>query len=208
MKIGVLALQGTFIEHIHILRHLGVETTAIRLPHEMDGLDGLVIPGGESTTILRLMQSFGLVGPIREMARDGLPIWGTCAGVVLLARNVSNYEMETLGLMDTKVQRNAFGRQIDSFEADLEIPILGEKPFHAVFIRAPVIEQAEPGVEILARLPDSTIVAARQDRLLSSTFHPEFTDDSRFHSYFLSMVNRIVSHKDGDGILQGSQSRS
>jgi 5'-phosphate synthase pdxT subunit len=205
MKVGVLALQGTFIEHIHILRHLGVEATAIRLPQEMDGLDGLVIPGGESTTILRLMQSFGLVGPIREMARDGLPIWGTCAGVVLLAKNVSNYEMETLGLMYTKVRRNAFGRQIDSFEADLEIPILGEKPFHAVFIRAPVIEQAEPGVEILARLPDSTIVAARQDRLLSSTFHPEFTDDARFHGYFLRMINGRVAHNERDRILQGSQ---
>ncbi len=206
MKVGVLALQGTFIEHIHILRQLGVEATAIRLPHEMDGLDGLVIPGGESTTILGLMESFGLVGPIREMARDGLPIWGTCAGVVLLAKNVSNYEMETLGLMDTKVRRNAFGRQIDSFEADLEIPVLGQKPFHAVFIRAPVIEQIEPGVEILARLPDSTIVAARQDRLLTSTFHPEFTNDSRFHSYFLNMINRRVSHNHGDRILQGSQS--
>jgi 5'-phosphate synthase pdxT subunit len=206
MKVGVLALQGTFIEHIHILGQLGVEGTAIRLPHEMDGLDGLVIPGGESTTILGLMERFGLVGPIREMARDGLPIWGTCAGVVLLAKNVSNYEMETLGLMDTKVRRNAFGRQIDSFEADLEIPVLGQKPFHAVFIRAPVIEQAEPGVEILARLPDSTIVAARQDRLLTSTFHPEFTDDSRFHSYFLNMINRRVSHTHGDRILQGSQS--
>jgi 5'-phosphate synthase pdxT subunit len=113
--------------------------------------------------------------------------------------------METLGLMDTKVRRNAFGRQIDSFEADLEIPILGEKPFHAVFIRAPVIEQAEPGVEILARLPDSTIVAARQDGLLSSTFHPEFTDDSRFHSYFLRMINGTVAHNERDRILQGSQ---
>jgi len=206
MKVGVLALQGTFIEHIRIVRRLGVEATEIRLPHEMDSLDGLIVPGGESTTILRLMQSFGLIQPIGLMARHGLPIWGTCAGVVLLAKAVSNYEMETLGLMDTKVRRNAFGRQIDSFEADLEIPAVGQKPFHAVFIRAPIIVQAEPGVEILARLPDGSIVAARQDQLLASTFHPEFTDDLRFHSYFLSMINRRASHKHEDGILQGSQS--
>jgi len=206
MKVGVLALQGTFIEHIRIVRRLGVEATEIRLPHEMDSLDGLIIPGGESTTILRLMQSFGLIQPIGLMARHGLSIWGTCAGVVLLAKDVSNYEMETLGLMDTKVRRNAFGRQIDSFEADLEIPAVGQKPFHAVFIRAPIIVQAEPGVEILARLPDGSIVAARQDQLLASTFHPEFTDDLRFHSYFLSMINRRASHKHEDGILQGSQS--
>ncbi|MFP3879724.1 MAG: pyridoxal 5'-phosphate synthase glutaminase subunit PdxT, partial [Dehalococcoidia bacterium] len=199
-------LQGTFIEHIRIVRRLGVQVTEIRLPHEMDSLDGLIIPGGESTTILRLMQSFGLIQPIRLMARHGLSIWGTCAGVVLLAKDVSNYEMETLGLMDTKVRRNAFGRQIDSFEADLEIPAVGQKPFHAVFIRAPIIVQAEPGVEILARLPDGSIVAARQDQLLASTFHPEFTDDLRFHSYFLSMINRRASHKHEDGILQGSQS--
>jgi len=206
MKVGVLALQGTFIEHICILRQLGVEATAIRLPHEMDRVDGLVIPGGESTTMLRLMQSFKLIQPIKEVARNGVPIWGTCAGVILLAKNVSNYEMETLGLMDTKVRRNAFGRQIDSFEADLEIPAVGQKPFHAVFIRAPVIEQVEPGVEILARLPDNTIVAARQDGLLASTFHPEFTDDPRFHSYFLSMINLRVPNDRGDRILQGSQS--
>lgn len=207
MKVAVLALQGTFIEHIRILRQLGVEATAIRLPQEVDSLDGLIIPGGESTTILRLMQSFGLIEPIREMAGGGLAIWGTCAGVVLLAKNVSNYEMETLGLMDTKVRRNAFGRQIDSFETDLEIPAVGQKSFHAVFIRAPVIEQAEARVEIMARLPDGTIVAARQDHLLTSTFHPEFTDDPRFHSYFLSMINRRVCHNQEGKILQGSQSK-
>jgi 5'-phosphate synthase pdxT subunit len=205
MRVGVLALQGTFIEHIGLLRQLGVEAPPIRLPHELNTLDGLIIPGGESTTMLRLMESFGLVQPIREMARNGLPIWGTCAGMVLLARSVSNYEMETLGLMDMKVRRNAFGSQIDSFEADLEIPLVGEEPFHAVFIRAPIIEEAMPSVEILSRLPDSTIVATRQNRLLACAFHPEFTDDLRFHSYFLSIVNQKPSRSPEDEILRGSR---
>jgi 5'-phosphate synthase pdxT subunit len=205
MKVGVLALQGTFIEHIGILRQLGVKALPIRLPHELNTLDGLIIPGGESTTMLRLMGSFGLIQPIREMARDGLAIWGTCAGMVLLAKSTSNYEMETLGLMDTKIRRNAFGSQIDSFEIDLEIPLVGEEPFHAVFIRAPVIKEAEPSVKILSRLPDSTIIAARQNQLLACAFHPEFTDDLRFHSYFLNMVSQKLSQNPEDGILQGSQ---
>jgi len=151
------------------------------------------------------MESFGLIQPIREMARDGLPIWGTCAGMVLLAKNVSNLEMETLGLMDMKIRRNAFGSQIDSFEVDLEIPLVGEEPFHAVFIRAPVVKEAKPSVKILSRLPDSTIVAAKQNRLLACAFHPEFTDDLRFHSYFLNMVSQKLSHNPEDRILQGSQ---
>jgi 5'-phosphate synthase pdxT subunit len=205
MRVGVLALQGTFIEHIGLLRQLGVKAPPVRLPRELDTLDGLIIPGGESTTMLRLMESFGLVRPIREMARNGLPIWGTCAGMILLAKSVSNYEMETLGLMDMKVRRNAFGSQIDSFEADLEIPLVGEEPFHAVFIRAPIIEEAMPGVEILSRLPDSTIVATRQNRLLACAFHPEFTDDLRFHSYFLNMVSQKPSRSPEDGILRGSR---
>jgi 5'-phosphate synthase pdxT subunit len=205
MKVGVLALQGTFIEHIGILRQLSVEAPPIRLPHELNTLDGLIIPGGESTTMLRLMESFGLIQPIREMARDGLSIWGTCAGMVLLAKSISNYEMETLGLMDMKIRRNAFGSQIDSFEIDLEIPLVGEEPFHAVFIRAPVIKEAEPGVKILSCLPDSTIVAARQNRLLACAFHPEFTDDLRLHSYFLNMVRQKLPHNPEDRILQSSQ---
>ena len=206
MRVGVLALQGTFIEHIGILRQLGVESPPIRLSHELDTLDGLIIPGGESTTMLRLMENFGLIQPIREMARNGLPIWGTCAGMVLLIKDISNCEMETLALMDARVKRNAFGSQVDSFEADLEIPPVGEDPFHAVFIRAPVIEKAKPGVEILSRLPDGTVVAIRQDRLLACAFHPEFTNDLRFHSYFLNMVSQELSHKSEDGVLRGSRS--
>jgi len=205
MRVGVLALQGTFIEHIGSLRQLGVGAHPIRLPRELDTLDGLIIPGGESTTMLRLMESFGLIQPIREMAQDGLPIWGTCAGMILLAKDVSNYEMETLCLMDTKVRRNAFGSQVDSFETDLEIPLVGEEPFHAVFIRAPVIEEAKSSVKILSRLPDGTIVAIRQNRLLACAFHPEFTDDLRFHSYFLNIVSQKLSHNPEDGILRGSR---
>jgi len=184
---------------------LGVEAPPIRLPHELDALDGLIIPGGESTTMLRLMESSELIQPVKEMARCGLPVWGTCAGMILLAENVSNYEMETLGLMDTKVTRNAFGSQVDSFEADLEMPLVGEEPFHAVFIRPPIIEEPRPGVEILSRLSDGTIVAIRQNRLLACAFHPEFTNDSRFHSYFLDMVSSRLSRNPEGGILWGSQ---
>jgi 5'-phosphate synthase pdxT subunit len=151
------------------------------------------------------MKSFGLIGPIKSMARQGLPIWGTCAGTILLAGSVSNYQMETLGLMDLRVRRNAFGSQIDSFEVDLEIPPAGEEPFHAVFIRAPVIEETAAGVEILARLPDGTIVAARQNRLLACAFHPEFTHDLRFHSYFLSVVGSKPSQGPEDQALRGGQ---
>jgi 5'-phosphate synthase pdxT subunit len=205
MKVGVLALQGTFIEHIEILRQLGVEAPPIRLPHELDTLDGLIMPGGESTTMLRLMDSFGLIRPIKEMAQQGLPIWGTCAGMVLLAKSISNYQMKTLNLMDTKVRRNAFGSQPDSFELDLNIPVVGKEPFHAVFIRAPVIEEVAPGVQVLSSLPDGTLVAVRQNRLLACAFHPEFTDDPRFHNYFLNMVDQKVSHEPEDRILQGSR---
>jgi 5'-phosphate synthase pdxT subunit len=205
MKVGVLALQGTFIEHIGILQQLGVEAPPIRLPHELDTLDGLIIPGGESTTMLRLMQSFGLIQPIREMVQDGLPVWGTCAGMVLLAKSISNYEMETLDLMDMKIRRNAFGSQIDSFEVDLEIPAVGEEPFHAVFIRAPIVKDAKSGVKILSCLPDNTIVAARQNQLLACAFHPEFTDDSRLHRYFLNMISQKLPHNLESKFLQGSQ---
>lgn len=207
-KIGVLALQGTFWEHISCLRKLDVDACPVRLSQELERLDGLVVPGGESTTMLRLMESFELIQPVRELARDGLPVWGTCAGMILLAKDVSNYEMKTLGLMDAKVRRNAFGRQVDSFEADLQVPLLGEEPFHGVFIRAPIIEEARPDVEVLSRLADGTVVAIRQDRLLACAFHPEFTDDLRFHSYFLNMVNQRCSHNRESEILRGSQFRS
>ena len=208
MRVGVLALQGTFIEHVASLRQLAVEAAPVRLPSELEMLDGLIIPGGESTTMLRLMEDYGLIQPIRELAGEGLAIWGTCAGMVLLARGVSNYEMETLGLIDAKVKRNAFGGQVDSFEADLEIPAIGKKPFHGVFIRAPIIEEISPCVEIVSRLRDGTIIVIRQNRLLACAFHPEFTSDTRFHSYFLNMVSRERSDKPKNRSLRGSQAGS
>lgn len=188
MRVGVLASQGAFAEHIAVLRQMGVEAIPVRLPRDLEGLDGLIIPGGESTTISRLMRSCDLMDRIRDLAQNGLPVFGTCAGMILLARKISDSDAEPLGVMDIVVRRNAFGRQRESFETELSIPILGEKPFPAVFIRAPIIERINNRVEILARLDDGTIVAAREGKLLASAFHPELTDDLRFHQYFLDIV--------------------
>lgn len=188
MKIGVLASQGAFAEHIAKLRQLGVEAVPVRLPEELDGLEGLVIPGGESTSISRLMRDYKLTDKIRDRAKNGLPVFGTCAGMILLSKKNSDAYPEPLGLMDITVRRNAFGRQKESFEAELSIPALGDKPFPGVFIRAPLIEKANGKVEILARLADGTIVAVRQGKLLALSFHPELTDDLRFHQYFLDIV--------------------
>jgi 5'-phosphate synthase pdxT subunit len=188
MKIGVLASQGAFAEHIAVLCQLGVEAVPVRLPKELKKLDGLIIPGGESTSIARLILDYNLVSGIRDLVRDGLPVFGTCAGMILMAKKNSDSYPETLGVLDMTVRRNAFGRQRESFEAELLIPVLGEKPFPGVFIRAPVIERVNGEVEILARLADGALVAARQGKLLASAFHPELTDDLRFHQYFLDIV--------------------
>ena len=189
MKIGVLALQGDFAEHVVMLGRLGVETVEVRLPQQLAPLDGLIIPGGESTTIGKLATAYALMDPLREF---GLykPIWGTCAGAIFLSKDVRR-DQPLLGLMDITVERNAFGRQVDSFETDLDVPELdmGSIPFHAVFIRAPLIESVGPQVEVLSRLPDGRIVAARQDHLLATSFHPELTSDTRFHEYFLSLAD-------------------
>jgi len=193
MKIGVLALQGAFIEHIKMLEALGAEAVEVRLPEDLAGLDGLIIPGGESTTIGKLATEFGLMVPLQAFARTR-PVWGTCAGMIFMAKDIGRAQ-PLLGVMDIEVERNAFGRQVDSFEADLEVPALNgasEKPFPAVFIRAPRLLDAdeEAGVEVLARLPDGTAVAARQGQWLVTAFHPELSDDLRFHRYFLEMVER------------------
>ncbi len=187
-KIGVLALQGAFVEHIALLHHLKVEAVPVRLPQELRGLDGLIIPGRESTTIGNLMKEYDLIALMRELALDGFPIMSTCAGMVLLAKNVSGINSETLGAMDIGVKRNAFGRQVDSFETDLDIPAIGEPHFHAVFIRAPHIERSGDGVEVLARLPNGVGVAARQGKMVVLAFHPELTSDLRLHAYFMSIV--------------------
>ncbi len=188
MRIGVLASQGAFAEHIAMLYQLEVEVLPVRLLQELRGLDGLIIPGGESTSISKLMLDYNLMSEIRNLAKNGLPIFGTCAGMILLASEISDSGVEPLRVMDITVKRNAFGRQRESFETELSVPVLGEKPFPGVFIRAPVIEQANSQVEILTRLAGGQSVAARQGKLLASAFHPELTNDLRFHQYFLDIV--------------------
>jgi 5'-phosphate synthase pdxT subunit len=187
VKIGVLALQGAVAEHIAMLSASGAEAVPVRLPSELDGLDALVIPGGESTTIGKLLSDYNLIEPIRQLASQGFPILGTCAGLILLAKKVPDLETEFIGVMDIEVKRNAFGRQVDSFEADLQIPALGNGNFHGVFIRAPIIEKAERGVEILCKL-NGNPVAVRQGKLVACAFHPELTDDLRFHKYFINII--------------------
>jgi 5'-phosphate synthase pdxT subunit len=188
--IGVLALQGDFREHREMLERMGVTAPEVRLPEDLSDLDGLILPGGESTTIVRLMRSAGLLEPLRNLAAGGFPIWGTCAGMILLARRLDATGIPALEAMDIAVRRNAFGRQVDSFEASLPIRAVGDPPFHAVFIRAPIIEDVGPRVEVLARLHDGTPVAARQGRLLATAFHPELTPDERLHRLFIESAKR------------------
>lgn len=192
MKIGVLALQGAFIEHIKALKALGADVVEVRLPQHLEGLDGLIIPGGESTTIGKLATSYGLIEPLREYASNK-PTWGTCAGLIFLAKDIGIESQPILGLMDIHVNRNAFGRQVDSFEVDLPIAGLDGDPFHAVFIRAPVITEVDNGVDVLAQLEDGRIVAVRQGHLLAMAFHPELTDDHRLHRYFMDMIASMKS---------------
>jgi pyridoxal 5'-phosphate synthase pdxT subunit len=192
MKIGVLALQGDFAEHIAMLERLKVDTAEVRLPEHLKGLDGLIIPGGESTTIGKLATDYGLMEPLREFGKQHA-IWGTCAGAIFLSKDASR-QQPLLNLMDIKVARNAFGRQVDSFEADLDVPELKKatgksEPYHAVFIRAPIIESVEKDAKVLASTPDHKIVAAQQGHLLATSFHPELTGDGRFHEYFLSLAD-------------------
>ena len=185
---GVLALQGDFVEHIRALDTLAIATREIRLPRDLEGLDGLVIPGGESTTISLLMDSYGLREPVKSLASRGVPVWGTCAGLIMLAETVVPDYPKPLGLMNIKVARNTFGRQVDSFEADITVCGLAGGLFHAIFIRAPLINWAGNGVNIIAQLHDGRIVAARQGNMLGTAFHPELGDDYRMHKYFLAMV--------------------
>lgn len=187
-RVGVLALQGAFVEHAAVLNRLGVAAREVRLPSQLAGLEALVIPGGESTTIGKLLVAYGLLEPLRGLVADGLPVFGTCAGMILLAKDIGGQEQPLLGVMDIRVKRNAFGRQLQSFETDLLVPALGPAPSRAIFIRAPVIAEVGPGVEVLAWLEDGRIVAARQGRLLVTAFHPELTDDPRWHEYFLTEV--------------------
>jgi len=191
MKIGVLALQGDFAEHQAVLETMGVEVVQVRLPQHLAGLDGLIIPGGESTTIGKLAVAFDLMQPLRLFGREHA-IWGTCAGAIFLSKHAGR-DQPLLELMDISIARNAFGRQVDSFEVDLSVPALlqvdpVDRPYHTVFIRAPLIESVGKGVEVLSQLEDGRIVAARQGHLLATSFHPELTSDDRFHRYFLELA--------------------
>ena len=188
MEIGVLAVQGDFAEHITILRSLDVEAREVRLPEHLDSLDGLIIPGGESTTLSRLMSLYNLRDPIAGMVAAGHPVWGTCAGMIMLANEITEQDPVPLGLMDIGVRRNAFGRQVDSFEQELDIPSLPGEPYNCIFIRAPVVIRVGESVEVLASLEDGRPVAVQQGNMLATAFHPELTRDSRVHEYFCGLV--------------------
>ena len=188
MDVGVLAVQGDFAEHIAILRGVGVEGREVRLPQHLEKLSGLIIPGGESTTLSRLMSLYNLREPVARMAREGKAVWGTCAGMIMMAHEITEEDPIPLGIMDVGVHRNAFGRQVDSFEQDLDVAGFNGAPFHAVFIRAPVITRIGEGVDVLASLSDGRPVAVQQGNLLATAFHPELTNDSRFHRHFLGLI--------------------
>jgi pyridoxal 5'-phosphate synthase pdxT subunit len=196
-RIGVLALQGAFIEHVHRLQEVGAEAVEVRLPEDLEGTHGLIIPGGESTTIGRLMDWYELKEPVRQMVADNKPVWGTCAGMILLANDVDQstraQHQPLLELMDITVQRNAFGSQLDSFEADLEMPSISDVPVPTVFIRAPIVSRTGAGVDVLATLSDGKIVAVRQNNLVATAFHPELTGDLRLHNWFMQMVKESAT---------------
>jgi 5'-phosphate synthase pdxT subunit len=193
-RIGILALQGDFREHALAVERLGAESRLVRLPRDLDGVDALILPGGESTVMGKLMVAYDVVEPLRKLLAQGIPTWGTCAGMILLSRETDNAlaGQPLLASMNMRTRRNAFGAQRESFETMLDVPAIGSEPYHAVFIRGPVVEQIGEGVEVLARIaaPEPNIVAVRQNLLLATAFHPEVTGDLRFHEYFLGMVQR------------------
>jgi pyridoxal 5'-phosphate synthase pdxT subunit len=199
MRIGVLAVQGAFIEHVRILRAIGVDAVEVRLPADLIGLSGLVLPGGESTAMRRLIDRWGLRQPILALAERGAPLFGTCAGMILVAREIAGGEAPVFPLLDVTVARNAFGRQLDSFEADLAVPVLGDGPVHGVFIRAPIVERVGPGVDVLARLDDGRVVAVRERNVIATAFHPELAGETRFHRLVATMAAEHDDPGEGSG---------
>jgi 5'-phosphate synthase pdxT subunit len=197
MRIGVLALQGAFREHLDTLGAIGVEGVRVREPRDLEGISGLILPGGESTTMRKLIERWGMRDPIMTLAASGAPIFGTCAGMILLARDIAGGEAPVLPLLDVTVARNAFGRQLDSFETDVVVEPLGATPIHALFIRAPIIERVGPGVDVLARLDDGRIVAVRERNILATSFHPELIGETRFHRLVAAMASE--HHDPGEG---------
>jgi pyridoxal 5'-phosphate synthase pdxT subunit len=199
MKIGVLALQGAFAEHVAALRAIGVEAVEVRLPEQLDDVDGLIIPGGESTTMRNLIRRWNLREPILALADRGAPLFGTCAGMIVLSKQIEGGEEPVLPLLDVTVERNAFGRQLDSFETELTVPLLGDTPVHAVFIRAPVIESVGPEVDVIARLDDGRIVAVRERNIVATSFHPELAGETRFHRLIATMAAEHADPGEGTG---------
>ena len=199
VKIGVLALQGAFREHLSTLQSIGVEGVAVRLPADLENVAGLVIPGGESTTMRKLIERWDLRAPILDLAAGGAPIFGTCAGMIVLAREIADGDEPVLPLLDVTVERNAFGRQLDSFEAELQVPILGDQPVHGVFIRAPIIDRTGPDVDVLARLDDGRIVAVRERNVIATAFHPELAGETRFHRLVATMAAEHDEPGEGAG---------
>ena len=201
MRIGVLALHGAVIEHIQTLASIGIEPVTVRLPEDLEGLSGLILPGGESTTMRKLVARWSLREPIMAFARSGAPILGTCAGMIVVAMEIAGGEEPVFPLLDVTVERNAFGRQLDSFETDLDMPIVGDRPVHAIFIRAPIIERVGPGVEVLARLPDQRVVAVRQRNVVAISFHPELAGETRIHRLIATMAAEFAEPKEGAGLV-------
>jgi pyridoxal 5'-phosphate synthase pdxT subunit len=199
VKIGVLALQGAFREHLDTLATIGVEGVRVREPADLEGVSGLILPGGESTTMRQLIERWKLTDPINALADRGAPIFGTCAGMIVLASEIAGGEPPILPMLDVTVERNAFGRQLDSFEADLDVPVLGGTPVHAVFIRAPIIERTGPDVDVLARLDDGRVVAVRQRNVLATAFHPELAGETRFHRLVATMASEFDDPGEGSG---------
>jgi pyridoxal 5'-phosphate synthase pdxT subunit len=199
VRIGVLALQGAFREHVVMLGAIGVEGVEVRLPEHLLDVHGLILPGGESTTMRRLVRRWGLAEPILDLARSGAPVFGTCAGMIVLSKSIAGGEEPVLPLLDVIVERNAFGRQLDSFETDLDVPVLGERPVHAIFIRAPIIDEVGPDVDVLARLDDGRIVAVRQGNVIATSFHPELAGETRFHHLVATMAAEHADPAEGSG---------
>ena len=199
MRIGVLAVQGAFAEHLATLATIGVEGVEVRLPSDLEDVSGLILPGGESTAQRRLIDRWGLREPILELARAGVPLFGTCAGMILLAGGITDGDPTVLPLLDIDVRRNAFGRQLDSFETELAVPMLGDRPVHAVFIRAPIVERVGPGVDVLAHLDDGRIVAVRERNVVATAFHPELAGETRFHRLIATMAAEHDDPGEGSG---------
>jgi 5'-phosphate synthase pdxT subunit len=199
VKVGVLAVQGAFAEHLAILRQLGVDAVPVRLPSDLDGVSGLIIPGGESTTMRKLIDRWQLRQPILDLARKGAPLFGTCAGMILLSDEITDGDQAVFPLLDISVKRNAFGRQLDSFESDIAVPVLGDRPVHAVFIRAPVVERVGPDVDVLAQLDDGRVVAVRKGNVVATAFHPELAGETRFHRLIATMAAEFAEPGEGSG---------